>query len=191
MKDKKKFIRSLIFNIAETIIIILIGKFMSLPFKFIILLMTLFMITRSSCGRTFHYKTWYRCLIWSILILLSLFMLLKVDLCIAIILTIFSAFIMTGKADINEMYLWKPQSQSKYKDIEEYIDNNADNQTLLDFENSLRKISDILFSIYTHKFKEKLTFREISDKMGGLESARITEKLNQIALAIRISCKIQ
>jgi hypothetical protein len=63
------------------------------------------MISRGCFGKALHFKTWYRCLVWSSLILLSLFLILKVDLVISILFTIFAAFIMTGKSNINDMYL--------------------------------------------------------------------------------------
>ena len=48
----------------------------------------------------------------------------------------------------------------------------------------------LLFLIYKYRFIEKLSFSQISEKLNGMENVRIVEKLDQIALAIRISCGI-
>ena len=191
MEKFKYIFGSLFFNIAETILIFLVGKLLDLPTNFIIIIMLTFMISRGFFGKALHFKTWYRCLVWSCLILLSLFMILKVDLTVSILFAIFSAFIMTGKSNINDMYLWKgANSQGKYYDIEEYIKYHELDNTLLTFEENLKRKDNLLFLIYKYRFRDKLTFAEISDKLDGMENVRIVEKLDQIALAIRISCKI-
>lgn len=190
MKINKQMIQSLIFNIAETVLIFLVGRLLNLPTNFIIIVMLTFITTRACLGKTLHFKTWYRCLVWSALILLSLFMILKIDLKISILFTVFSAFIMTGKSNIEDMYLWKPNKESKYKDIEEYIKYNMTNSSLIEFEENLKKRDDLLYLIYKYRFKDELSFSQISDKLEGLENVRIVEKLDQIALAIRIHCGI-
>ena len=190
MKINKQLVGSIIFNIAETILIFLVGKLLNLPTNFILIVMLSFVITRGCLGNALHFKTWYRCLIWSLLILLSLFMILKIDFKLSILFTIFSAFIMTGKSNINDMYLWKPKNESKYGDIEEYIKYNITNSKLIEFEENLKKTDDLLFVIYKYRFKDKLSFSQISNKLDGMENVRIVEKLDQIALAIRIHCGI-
>lgn len=64
----KRIITSLLFNIAETGLIILIGKLLDLPINFILVIMLTFIISRACFGNTMHFKTWYRCLVWSLLI---------------------------------------------------------------------------------------------------------------------------
>lgn len=189
MKINKVFVRVLIFNIAETILIFLIGRLLSLPINFILIVMLTFCISRGFLGKALHFKTWYRCLVWSSLILLSLFLILKIELKLAILFTIFSAFIMTGKSNIQDMYLWKSIKESKYADIDEYIKFNLASNNLLNFEENLKKYDEVLFLIYKYRFKDKLTFAEMSERLD-IDTARIVEKLDQIAIAMRISCNI-
>lgn len=190
MKINKRFVGSLIFNIAETCLIFLTGRLLNLPVNLIIIVMLTFMISRGCFGKALHFKTWYRCLVWSLLILLSLFLILKIDLKISILFTIFSAFIMTGKCNIEDMYLWKSKSESNYADIEEFVKYNSTNPTLIEFEESLKRRDNLLYIIYKYRFIDKLSFSQISEKLDNLENPRIVEKLNQIALAIRIHCGI-
>ena len=111
MEKFKKIFPSLIFNIAETAIIVLMGVLLKLPINYIVLVMLSFMITRGFFGKPLHFKTWYRCLVWSVLVMLSLFVLLKVDLVVSITFAIFAAFIMTGRSNIMDMYLWKNSNE--------------------------------------------------------------------------------
>lgn len=189
-KIDKKFVFNLVFNIVETLLIFLVGKLLSLPISNILIVMLAFMISRGFFGNTLHYKTWYRCLIWSLAIMLSLFVLLKIDLTLSILFAIYAAFIMTGKSNIQDMYLWKAPNESKYKDIEDYIKYHFMDTELLDFEDNLKRRDDVLFLIYKYRFRDKLTFAQISEKLNDMENPRIVESLDQIALAIRISCKI-
>ena len=186
----KYILKGLIFNIAETLLIVLIGKLLNLPINFIIIIILTFCISRGFLGKSLHFRTWYRCLVWSALILLSLFLVVKIDFKISVLFTIFSAFIMTGKSNIEDMYLWKPANESKYSDIEEYIKYNELNPELMDFEKALKTKDGLLFLIYKYRFRDKMTFSDISEKLNGLENVRIVEKLDQIALALRIKCGI-
>lgn len=188
MEKVKNIVSTIIFNIAETALIFLVGMLLKLEIRDIILVMLCFMVSRGFFGKSLHFKTWYRCLVWSLLILLSLFLILKVDLVISILFTIFSAFIMTGRSNINNMYLWKGTS-TKYADIEEYIKYNSMNNTLLEFEKKLKEQDGLLFLLYKYRFKDNLTFSEISERLD-MDNPRIVEKLDKIAFSLRIYCGI-
>ena len=185
----KKNLGTLVFNIAETVVIFLIGKALILPIEYVIMIMLTFMISRGFFGKALHFKTWYRCLIWSALIMLSLFVLLKIDLKLSVVFAIFSAFIMTGKSNINDMYLWKPKNESKYYDIEEYIKYHEFDKELIEFEENIQKKDKVLFLMYKYRFKEHKTFSEISELLD-IETNRITTELDKIAFGMRIFCKI-
>lgn len=188
MEKVKNIVSPIIFNIAETALIFLVGMLLKLEIRDIILVMLCFMVSRGFFGKSLHFKTWYRCLVWSLLILLSLFLILKVDLVISILFTVFSAFIMTGRSNINDMYLWKGTS-TKYADIEEYIKYNSMNNTLLEFERKLKEQDGLLFLLYKYRFKDNLTFSEISERLD-MDNPRIVEKLDKIAFSLRIYCGI-
>ena len=78
MERVKNIISSIIFNIAETILIFLVGRMLGLEINNILIVMLSFMVSRGFFGKSLHFKTWYRCLVWSLLILLSLFLILKI-----------------------------------------------------------------------------------------------------------------
>ena len=148
MEKFKYIFSSLIFNIAETILIFLIGKLLCLPTNYIITIMLCFMISRGCFGKALHFKTWYRCLVWSSLILLSLFLILKVDLIISILFTIFAAFIMTGKSNI-------------YDALKEFISFSPNNSIILEHEEYWRKNYIMRYKIFKLYFRDNKSYEEI------------------------------
>lgn len=180
----------IVFNIIETILIFLIGKLLHLPINFVLIVMFTFLLSRTCFGKTMHFKTWYRCLVYSLTIMLSLFLILKIDLTLSIIFTVFAAFIMTGKADINDLYLWKSADEpSKYQDIIEYVKYNELNDRLLEFEHKIQDKNNLEYLIYKYKFKENKTFSEMSSLLD-MDNPRIVEHLDKVAFAIRLYCGI-
>lgn len=191
MERFKKILPSLIFNISETVIIALMGILLKLPINYVVLVMLTFLIARGSFGKPLHFKTWYRCLIWSALIMLSLFVLLNVDLVVSITFAIFAAFIMTGKSNVNDIYLWKNSNEpSKYQDIIDFVKYNEFDDKLLEFERKIKERSNLEYLIYKYKFKDGKTFNEISELLDNMDNPRIVEHLDKIAFAIRLYCGI-
>lgn len=162
MEKVKYIISSLIFNIAETILIYLIGRLLGLPINEIIIIMLSFMISRGFFGNALHFKTWYRCLVWSSLILLSLFLILKIDLKVSILFTIFSAFIMTGKSNIKDMYLWSGRS-SKYDALKDFVSLSPNNPIILEHEEYWRKNYLTRYKIFKSYFRENNSYDEIRE----------------------------
>lgn len=185
MKNK---IGSLIFNIAETILIFMVGKILQVPTNIIIIIMGVFFVSRLLYGKPKHYNKWYRCCIWSCLVFTSLFAISDLDILAILILTTFTALISSGKADIGDVYMWKGK-ESKYQDIIDYIKYNPFANDLLDFERKLKENDNMLYMLYKYRFKDNKTFSEISELLY-IETNRITELLDKIAFAMRMYCKI-
>lgn len=184
----KNFLFSLIFNIVETIIIFMIGLIFGLGSNLIIVLMLTFFLTRMCCGKPKHYATWYRCLIWSLLVFTSIYALTDLHIEVVILLTIFTGYIATGKADIKNMYMWKGKN-SKYQDIDDYIKYNSMSDDLMNFEKKLKEKDNLLYLLYKYRFKENYTFAQIAEKTE-LDNPRIAEKIDKIAFSLRIYCGI-
>ena len=184
-KDKVfTLLRILIFNIVEIVIIFLFGKLFNIDINIRIMFMVLFFITRMIAGNPKHYKKAYQCALWSVLVFLSLYTLSTLELPVIILLTIFTGFISTGKADITDGFMWKGKN-TKYNDIEEYIKYNSMETKLIEYEEKLKSQDNLTYLIYKYRFKDKLTFSEINERLD-LENPRIVEKLEQIAFSFRI-----
>lgn len=174
MNKLKKLLPTLIFNIVETLIIFMCGLALNLEMKYILVIMLTFMISRGFFGKALHFKTWYRCLIWSTFIMLSLFVLLKVDLVISILFAIFSAFIMTGKSNICDMYLWTGKV-SKYDALKNFIAISPNHPILLEHEEYWRKNYPMRYEIFVLYFRENKTYEYIA-KLKGFDDNTITKR---------------
>lgn len=174
MDKLKKILPTLIFNIVETLIIFMCGIALNLEIKYVLVIMLTFMISRGFFGKALHFKTWYRCLIWSTFIMLSLFVLLKVDLILSILFAIFSAFIMTGKSNIKDMYMWTGKI-SKYDALKDFVAISPNHPILLEHEEYWRKNYPIRYEIFKMYFRENKTYQEIAD-IKGFEDNTITKK---------------
>ena len=141
----KNFIFGLIFNIAETVLIFMIGKMLQLQTSYIILIMLVFFVSRLIYGEPKHYNKWYRCCIWSSLVFTSLFVLTNLDLLAIILFTTFTALISSGKADVTDMYMWK--NVSKYQDVMDFIKYNEFSDVLLEFEEKLKNTDSLTYFI--------------------------------------------
>lgn len=174
MDKLKKILPTLIFNIAETLIIFLCGVALNLEIKYIITIMLTFMISRGFFGEALHFKDWYRCLIWSTLILMSLFVLLKVDFILSTLFAIFSAFIMTGKSNIHDMYLWTGKV-SKYDALKNFIAVSPNHPIILEHEEYWRKNYPMRYEIFVLYFRENKTYEYIA-KLKGFDDNTITKR---------------
>ena len=174
MNKLKKSLSTLIFNVVETLIIFMCGLALNLEMKYILVIMLTFMISRGFFGKALHFKTWYRCLVWSLLILLSLFVLLKVDLVISIMFAIFSAFIMTGKSNVCDMYLWTGRI-SKYDALKNFVAISPNHPILLEHEEYWRKNYPMRYEIFQLYFRENQTYEYIA-KLKGFEDNTITKR---------------
>ena len=174
MDKLKKILPTLIFNIVETLIIFMCGIALNLEIKYVLTIMLTFMISRGFFGKALHFKTWYRCLIWSTFIMLSLFVLLKVDLILSILFAIFSAFIMTGKSNIKDMYMWTGKV-SKYDALKDFVAVSPNHPILLEHEAYWRKNYPIRYEIFKMYFRENKTYQEIAN-IKGFDDNTITKK---------------
>lgn len=187
MKNIIRNIPNIIFNCSEVAIIFLFGSLLKLQIETMILIFIVFAMIRCSLGGALHYKDWYRCMIWSALVFLSLFVVAKADFMLCMIMTIFCAVILTKEGNINNLFMWK--NKTKYEDVENYIKENATNSKLISFENNLREKDKLSYIIYEYRFIQHKTFKEISELLQ-MENPRIVEKLDAIVLAIRLFCEI-
>ena len=188
MKKFLNFLWVLSFNLAEIFTLILLGQLFNIETPHMVYVMITFFIGRNICGKPMHYKKWQKCFLWTTLIFLSFFVLIKIDLALSIVLTIFSAFILTGKANLTDMFMWKGKS-TKYQDILDYIKYHPMANELVQFEENIKKQDDIAYLVYKYRFKEELSFSEISERLQ-MDTQRISEQLEKVAFAMRLYCKI-
>jgi hypothetical protein len=189
MKNKiLLYLPSIIFSVVEIGVIALIGMLLNLKIETMIIIFVLFAIIRTSLGGAMHYKDWYKCMIWSALVFLSLFVLAKANIIICILMTIFCACILTKRGNISDIFMWKGKA-TKYADVDEYIKYHLLDDKLIEFEKKIQEQDKLDYLIYKYRFKDNLTFEQISDKLD-IGTPRVSEKIEKIAFAIRLYCGI-
>jgi hypothetical protein len=80
---------------------------------------------------------------------------------------------------------WKGK-QTNFQEICDFIGKNTDNEKLKEFEAKLKEISLFDYNVYVYRYKERMTFAKIADKLSLDSTARVAESLNATSLSIQI-----
>lgn len=187
MKKIKYYLPSIIFNVMEILIVILIGKLLGLNIGRILILIILFSSTRMYVKKAMHYKDWEKCLVMTSLFFLSLFIVAKADFYLAIIMTIFEAMILTGHCNIEDMFMWNGNKLNK--EVYNWVRFNPNNIKLLEYEKHLKEYDSQKFYIFEYRFREFRTFSEISELMN-IDTQRISEEINIMSHFIEYSIRL-
>lgn len=187
-KDVLTFIKILCFNLSEAVIIFLLGEIFHVAISLRIVLMVLFFLTRMIIGKPKHYNKAYRCMIWSTLVFVSLYTLSTLDLFAIIVLTIFTAFISTGKADIQDMFMWGGNKLNN--NVYDWVKFNQDNEKLKQYEEKLKETDKKKYFIFIYRFREFKSYSEISRIMD-VDIQRICDEVNIISHFIEYSIRLE
>lgn len=191
MKGKNYFnLISIIFNIIETLLLIGAAYLLKITIRDTILIFLSFQIARACFKLPKHYKAWQQCMIWTLVIFASLFCIARVDIVVGIMCSVFTAYILSGKADIKNLYMWK--KTSRHQDIIDYVKYNYyTDDAIRNFEKKLQDRGSVLdYKIWEYRFKNGKSFEEISELLD-LDSARIAEIQNSVALSFRLCVEIK
>ena len=186
---KKMNLPSLIFNCFETLMLILMSCLLKIGIRNTLLIFLVFEISRAYFKMPKHYKQWQKCLCWTLIIFSSLFVVARVDITVGIMCTVFAAYILSGKADISDMYMWKGNKESKYVKLDDYIKFNSLNKDLLEMENNLRNYDSKLYMIYLRRFRENKSFEEMREEFD-MDNPRINEAIDKVYTLMTFNLKI-
>ena len=162
-----------------------------------------FMVIRTMLGAK-HYDNQIQCLVMTMVLLTSIFMVLKVNFGLAILMTILAAFNLSNQ-NINveklkefvsncltEGFMYK--QKSKYHNIDEYIAQYPNSSKLKAFEAKLKESTDKrLYPIYMVRFYEKtpkgktVPLSYVSEKTG-VQDRRVVECLDAIQACFELYC---
>lgn len=191
MKGRNYFnLVSIIFNLVETLLLIGAAYLLKISVRDTILIFLTFQIARAYFKFPKHYKAWQQCMIWTLIIFASLFCIARVDIVVGIMCAVFTAYILSGKSDIKDIYMWK--KTSAHQDIMDYVKYNYyTDDAIREFEKKLQDRGSALdYKIWEYRFKNGKSFEEISELLD-LDSARIAEIQNSVALSFRLCVEIK
>ena len=175
----KEMLPSLIFNVFETILLILIAYWLKVGITNTLLIFFTFEISRLFIKMPKHYKQWQKCLCWTATIFSSLFVVARVDITVGIMCSVFTAYILSGKADIADMYMWKPQNESIHQPLIDYLKYNAICDEYLKAEELLKeRVDSKTYLIYKRKFIDGYSYERIGEEFE-ISNPRIKECLDK------------
>lgn len=187
MKKIIRMLPSIILNIIEFLIVILIGKLLGLDIGKIMILILLFAVVRMQIKGAIHYKDWRRCLIMTSLFFLSLFIVERVDFLLALLITIFEALILTEKGNINDIFMWGGNSLNNT--VFAWVKFNQDNDKLIKYEERLKESDKQKYFIFKYRFREFKSYNQIANLMD-MDAQRISEEIKIMSHFIEYSIRL-
>ena len=160
MNKKYWNLPSMIFNIIETLLLILFAFLLKVTIKDMLIIFFTFQIGRSYFKLPKHYKAWQKCLIWTLTIFLSLFVVARVDVSVGIMCAVFTSYILSGKSDINDIYMWSGRV-SKYDALRDFVGISPNNPIILDYENYWRVNYPLRYEMFQLFYRERKSYEEI------------------------------
>ena len=134
----KKYWLSVLFEAGAYTLSVFVGLALNVDWEYIVFAMITFILPRMTMrnlkiGIPKHYKRWYFCLLWSILIFISLFFVVKTSLPLALVSAGFCAIILSSIADVEDGLQYKKFDYSALtkKEIAYYMEecNFTDEET--------------------------------------------------------------
>lgn len=165
MNKKYWNLASNLFNIGETILLVLFGLILKVSYRDMFIIFLAFQIGRAYFKLPKHYKAWQKCLIWTLVIFTSLFVVARVDITVGVMCAIFTSYILSGKADIKDMYMWSGKT-SKYEALIDFVALSPNNPIVLDYENYWRINYPLRYEIFKLFYRERKSYQEIRDIKG-------------------------
>lgn len=190
---KKSFIKdilpNIIFNCFEIFVIIFIGICFNVNIEHILAILIAFILNKLIFGQAMHYKDWKLCLIWSIVVFFSFYLLEKIDIKIALFSTI--SFVFFSKhsniEDMDNLFFWGGNKINI--EVYEWVKYNQDNTKLKQYEDILYKTDKKKYYIFVYRFKEFKSYSQISEIMD-MDIQRISEEINIISHFIEYSIRL-
>jgi hypothetical protein len=179
MNKKYYNLPSIVFNIIETLLLVWMAFYLKIGLAKTLTIFFTFQISRFYFKFPKHYKDWKKCLIWTLLIFTSMFVVVKINIFVGCLNTIFCAYILSGKADINDMYMWKPQNTSVHQPLIDYLKYNAICDDYLRAEELLKqKVDSKTYLIYKRKFIDGYSYERICEEFD-MSNPRVKECLDK------------
>lgn len=176
------YLPTIIFNGIEFVLLLILGMLIAVPWHQAVSILIVFMLVRNLLGLSKHYKNPITCLIWSLLVFGLLFVIIKINYILAIVLIIFYAMAQTGRVDVRDTYMWKG---STYKYLEMFIQNKRGSSALNVFEDKLEEINPRIYNVYKYRFIKGYSYDTISEILK-MDKRRISEIMKALELTIRM-----
>lgn len=192
MKKFLYYLPSIIFNLLEILVSILVGYLLKAKLDDMILIILLFNLIRNMSEQPIHYKDYRLCFIWTVLFYTSLFLVSRLGFKIYLICTIFSAIILTNNGNIFEVFKNSAQWGGNLlnKEVFDWVKFNQDNELLCKYEKDLYNTDREKYYIFKYRFREFKTYEVIAELMDK-EKQRISEEIKIMSHFIEYSIRLK
>ena len=143
-------------------------------------------------GKAKHYKSPLKCFLMQVALFTSLFLSTYINIYIAMTFTVYSKFLLSGNADIedyeseednkpsiDDFSLWKPQNESVHQPLIDYLKYNALTDEYIEAEKLLKERIDIkTYLIYKRRFIDGYSYERIAEEFD-VSNPRIKECLDK------------
>lgn len=183
----EKYLPSIIYSLLEVLVGILIGNLLGLKCTNSLSLILLFSIIRMVFKDCLHYKSCIKCFVWTEIFYCEMFLICKIDFLLSILFAIFSAFILTGRGNISDMFMWGGNKLNN--NVYDWVKFNQDNEKLKQYEENLRKTDKKKYFIFIYRYREFKSYSDIS-KIMDIDIQRICDEINIMSHFIEYSIRL-
>lgn len=185
------YLPSIVFNLAEVVVSILVGFLLQAKIEDMILVIVIFNLLRNLSKTPAHYKSWILCFIWTVTFYVGLFYLSTLNFKVMIICTIFYAIVLTNKGDliksIKNSGMWGGNVLNK--EVLDWVKYNQENEKICKYEKELYKNDKIKYYIFKYRFREFKSYDKIADLMD-MDKQRVCDEIKVISHFIQYSIKL-
>lgn len=191
--DKPNNIYILIANVAINITwVFFLGLFINKSLKNTLIIIIVWSLCLKM-GKAKHYSSPLRCFLMQLFLFSSIFLSTYINIYVAVLFTVYSKFLFSGWADINEdeeiignekgsirdFGFWKPTNESVHQLLIEYLKYNAITEEYLIAEKLLKeKVDTKTYLIYKRRFIDGHSYEQISQEFD-IPNPRIKECLDK------------
>ena len=191
--DKPNNIYILIANVAINITwVFFLGLFINKSLKNTLIIIIVWSLCLKM-GKAKHYSSPLKCFLMQLFLFSSIFLSTYINIYVAVLFTVYSKFLFSGWADINEdeeiignekgsirdFGFWKPTNESVHQLLIEYLKYNAITEEYLIAEKLLKeKVDTKTYLIYKRRFIDGHSYEQISQEFD-IPNPRIKECLDK------------
>ncbi len=154
-----KMLPSIIFFIIETALIFIVSAILQNSFIETLSVIIVFITSRLFIGKSKHYKSPLKCLLWSTTVVVSLVLVWQISLIIGFFSIVLAALFISERADLNDTYQYSSNIETKHK--LQKITNKAEFNKIVD-KVALSSEQRQLLNLY---YLQKLNLQLISEKL--------------------------
>lgn len=183
-----KWVKTILFNLFETICIFYVGDIVKVPLVNELIILMLFAIPRQLFNGASHYKSPLRCFIVSLCLGSSFMLLYNVNSLLSYVAALFTGCILTEKGNIENIYQWS--RKSKYQSLIDYLSCHPQDNIISQYEKYMKKYYPFRYEIYELKFKENKSLDKICEEIDAYSHWQIVNELNIIYDTLNFSLSL-